>query len=100
MHAQPNLIDGARVLLYADTSRFSKTDAVRHLRDGRQQFSFAPIAICRYDGSDDCYLFLCDENWQTANDNLYDSIDEAIESALQQFAGLERHHLIEANSGN
>jgi len=40
------------------------------------------MAICQYEGSsNEYYLFSCDLNWEVIGDSIYDTIDEAKESA-------------------
>ena len=61
MKPPPPMIDGARVLWWADTAGIAKTDACTFQDGDRVQASFAALAIARYEGASDCYLFLCDE---------------------------------------
>jgi hypothetical protein len=43
------------------------------------------LAIARYPDSKEAYLFYCDTDWETENDSLYSSVEEAITEATQQF---------------
>jgi len=82
------MIDGARVLWWADTAGIAKTDACTCREGDRVQASFAALAIARYDGKSDCYLFLCDEVWETQNDMDHRTIDEACEFAESLYPGI------------
>src|SRR5687768_16721263 len=77
MEPPPTTIDGARVLWWANTAGIAKTDACTFREGDRIQDSFAALAIARYDGASDCYLFLCNEAWETQNDTDHQTIDEA-----------------------
>ena len=77
MKPAPAMIDGARVIYWADTRGILKTDACTFLADGRVQQAFAGLAIAQYEGESSCCLFLCDEQWETQNDTLHHSVDEA-----------------------
>jgi hypothetical protein len=82
------MIDGARVLWWADTAGIAKTDACAFREGGRVQASFAALAIARYDGASDCYLFLCDQDWQTQNDTDHHTIDEARDFTESLYPGI------------
>jgi hypothetical protein len=88
MEPPPTTIDGARVLLWADTAGIAKTDACIFREDDRLQKSFAALAIARYDGTSGCYLFLCDEAWETQNDTDHQSLDDAREFAESLYPGI------------
>lgn len=80
-------MDGATVVcsVVLDASRHRYTGSVV-LRDGdREQRWFHGLAIARYPDSEDAYLFYCDSDWDTENDSLYSSVEEAITEATQQF---------------
>ena len=82
------MIDGARVLWWASTAGIAKTDACTFGKNGRAQSSFAALAIAQYDGASGCYLFLCDEEWETQNDTDHQTIDEAREFAESLYPGI------------
>jgi hypothetical protein len=82
------MIDGARVLWWADTGGIAKTDACTFREGNRLQTSFAALAITRYDGASDCYLFLCDEQRDTQNDTDHQTVDEARAFAETLYPGL------------
>ena len=87
MKTCPDTIDGAEVVC------FVRLDPVRHrytgstvLREGgREQRWFHGLAVARYKNDDGVYLFYCDRKWETDNDSLYSSIDDALEEATRQF---------------
>jgi len=76
------------VLLWADVSGLKKSDAIRHFTDGLEQTHFERVAIARYPGESRAYLFHCDGEWRVANDDLFDSVGEAIREATRQYEGL------------
>ena len=88
MGPPPTTIDGARVVWWADTAGIAKTDACTFREGDRVQPSFAALAIARYDGASGCYLFLCDEEWETQNDTDHQTIDEAREFAESLYPGI------------
>jgi hypothetical protein len=88
MEPPPVMIDGARVLWWAETAGIAKTDACTFREGNRVQASFAGLAIARYGGASDCYLFLCDEDWETQNDTDHGTVDEAREFAESLYPGI------------
>ena len=88
MEPPPAMIDGARVLWWADTAGIAKTDAGTFGEGDRVQTSFAALAVARYDGASDCYLFLCDEEWETQNDMDHQTVDEARAFAESLYPGI------------
>ena len=88
MKPPPPMIDGARVLWWADTAGIAKTNACTFRNGDRVQASFAALAIARYEGASDCYLFLCDEQWETQNDTDHRSVDEARAFAESLYPGI------------
>lgn len=77
MNKPPKEIDGAKVLLWAWS--------------GSVPFGFVSdieiygLAICQYENSNDVYRFSCDKNWETQQDSLYNSAEEAIEELPEQY---------------
>ena len=82
------MIDGARVLWWVDTAGIARTEACIFRKRGQVQTAFAALAIARYDGASGCYLFLCDENWETQNDTDHETVDEAREFAESLYPGI------------
>ncbi len=94
MQPPPRMIDGANVLMYADVGGLQKTSAVRHYNENGLQESFSQIAICTYGSEDEIYLFHCDKDWETENDDLFRSWQDAIDSAINQYAGLKEKDFV------
>lgn len=82
------MIDGAQVRLWASVEGLTMTNACRLYREGEQQLQFAGLAVAQYRGAPDCYLFFCDEKWETRNDTDHRTIDEAKLFAEQLFPGI------------
>jgi hypothetical protein len=82
------MIDGARVLWWAATTGIAKTDVCTFREGDRDQAAFAALAIARYDGASGCYLFLCDEEWETQNDTGHETIEEARAFAEALYPGI------------
>ncbi len=90
----PELIDGARVLYWADVSTRHMTGHVVHYGASQRQEDFACIAIAQYgDGAGEAYLFHCNTDWRVLNDDRFETVDEAIASALHQYRWLTRQDL-------
>ena len=79
----PSEIDGAKVIEWAWS--------------GHQPFGEVPgakspeiygLAIATYDG-EEFYRFSCDENWETQQDGLYDSLDDAKDQLPDQYRMVE-----------
>jgi hypothetical protein len=70
-------IDGAKVLLWAWSGSvpFGKVSDIE----------IYGLAICQYENSDDIYRFSCDKNWETQQDGLYSSIEQAVEQLPDQY---------------
>ena len=78
MVAPPSHLDGARVLRYA----ISQHGAFYNVA-GEPQVTVAAMAICRYDGSSDVYLFDCTTDWEVVGDADWFSVEEAMQIATQ-----------------
>ena len=66
----PAFIDGARVLEWA----WSRVPFGYVLDSGAPIYG---LDVCRYDGETRFYRFSCNERWQTEQDDVYDSLEEA-----------------------
>jgi hypothetical protein len=88
MKPPPPVIDGARVLWWADTAGIARTDACTFREGDRDQTSFAALAIARDDDASGCYLFLCDDQWETQNDTDHRTIEEARGFADSLYPGI------------
>jgi hypothetical protein len=88
MNPPPAIIDGARVLCWAETAGISKSDACTFRARGQVQSQFAGIAIAQYGPDRGCYLFLCDVNWETQNDSLHRDVAGARAFAESLYPGI------------
>lgn len=89
MNKPPQEIDGANVLLFAEIDERQKhTGMTRHFVDGELMKAFPRLAICQYEGEESCYLFYCDENWETITDTLHSNLDEAKKHAELEYEGV------------
>lgn len=90
MQPPPTMIDNARVLWWADTAGIEKTGACTFRAGDLVQASFSALAIARYDGASDCYLFLCNDEWETRNDTDHRTVDEARDFAESLYPGISK----------
>ena len=51
---------------------------------------FPGLVIAKYEGPGECYLFLCDPQWETLNDTDHQNVDEARELAERLYPGIDR----------
>ncbi|MER5689147.1 hypothetical protein [Streptomyces sp. NPDC002205] len=85
----PTVLDGASVELYAHVE-----DAQRSTRRTRHSVvsfeeGLSHLAIARYDGDPDFYLFYCSVDWEVLTDTCHPMKQEAIEQANFEFENLE-----------
>jgi hypothetical protein len=77
----PKEIDGAKILFW-DWS-------------GNLPFGFVSdieifgLAICKYENDTNIYRFSCNENWETEQDGLYDSVENAMTFLPEQYKNVE-----------
>ena len=91
METPPKELDGAEVVYYVVLSdKHHRTGAYRHYVDGQLIGPVPALAICRYAGDEEAYLFHCDSHWRVITDDLFASVDDAIEQAGVQYEGLEK----------
>jgi uncharacterized protein with WD repeat len=80
----PDELDGAKVFKYTSNSLSNKFGTVRTINEKKETIVEIPItamAICKYEGSEEYYLFSCDLNWEVIGDFQFDSLKEAMEIA-------------------
>jgi len=71
-------LDGATVLMLSEKGNYGYIK----IQDSQcKDIGVCYLAICKYDGSEKIYLFLCDENMNVENDWDCDSIEEAVSCA-------------------
>ncbi|MEP6904105.1 MAG: hypothetical protein ABJA66_20470 [Actinomycetota bacterium] len=78
-----NEIDGAKVLYWA----WSGSVPFGFVGDPKDPMAskIYGVAICQYENSNEFYRFSCDENWETQQDQVYDSVKLAIENLPDQY---------------
>ncbi|MCK0473232.1 hypothetical protein [Halalkalibacter sp. APA_J-10(15)] len=80
----PSEMDGAKVLLYTKNSISNEYGTVGLLNENNEIFDeiqITAMAICKYEGGNEYYLFSCDLNWEVVGDFDHDTLEEAKESA-------------------
>jgi hypothetical protein len=89
MEFPPKELDGAEVVYYVILSNKHRwTGVYKHFADGQLIGSVPALAICQYAGKKEAYLFHCDHDWEVTTDDLFASVDEAMEQAAAQYDGL------------
>jgi hypothetical protein len=83
----PAKIDGATVLLWA----WSGAEPFGYVGDIDSPDSTAiyGLAICTYGRPESFYRFSCDINWETAQDGVYTSAEEAVRRLPDQYRQVE-----------
>jgi hypothetical protein len=81
----PSTIDGAEVLLTADIGAARRTGRTRHVVDGAVRTDVSHLAIARYPGGDEVYLFSCDDAWEVVTDTCHDDVREALDQARFEY---------------
>ncbi|MEJ2610157.1 MAG: hypothetical protein P8179_08725 [Candidatus Thiodiazotropha sp.] len=83
MNKPPPSIDGARVLYWA----WSGDEPFGWV--GTQTDPYASpiygLAIARYGLESGIYRFSCDDSWETEQDNIYDSVEDAMRHLPKQY---------------
>lgn len=69
MTAAPDKLDGAKVILWSYLHS-EPTDSI------------CAVAVCRYSGTNDFYVFGCDAFWEVVSDSVNHSIDEATDAVF------------------
>lgn len=76
----PVEIDGARVI---KVTKFGDYGIVDY--DSGEEKEIKNLAICSYGTGHEYYLFACDEDFNVLGDTLHNSIEEAMQTALQLY---------------
>ena len=89
MGESPDLLEGARVLGFAvvDAS-VVPTGGTTHRVEAVVLGPAAGLAIARYDGDEQFYLFYCDPAWQVVTDTCHPSLELAREQAEFEYRGV------------
>lgn len=79
----PDFIDGAKVLQWA----WSWPEPFGWLtsEDGSVKEAVHALAFCQYENSSTIYSFTCDQNWETMQDGVFGSIEDAKKFLPQQY---------------
>lgn len=85
MDALPPTLGNAVVESWADLGDAEPTGNSRHVVAGKEVSSFAGLAISRYPGASDFYLFYCDETWQVVTDTWHEDPESAKRQAEFEF---------------
>lgn len=72
----PDELDGAEVILWAFSSPIPFF--IMKYSDGAPYKPIHGFAICRYKGEKQYYRFSCDIAWNVENDQVFDSIEDAV----------------------
>jgi hypothetical protein len=89
MGEPPPLLDGARVLRFAVVdAAVAPTGGTVHRIGGRVVGPATALAVCRYDGDGQFYLFSCAEGWRVVTDTCHSSLAEALAQAEFEYRGV------------
>lgn len=88
MREPPAQLDGAEVLWWADLARASATGWTTHRVRGEVLGPAAGLAICRYAGDGEFYLFYCDAEWNVRTDTCHESVERAKAQAEFEYEGV------------
>lgn len=89
----PDYLDGAKVIKWAWSGQ-KPFGYVGNEEDTEREEIYG-LAICQYDNpkgfynKETVYRFSCDKNWQTLQDVLYDTIDNAIRLLPDQYKNID-----------
>jgi hypothetical protein len=83
LNKPPSEIDGAKVLYWAWSSS-TPFGIVYGIPD-----EIYGLAICQYRDSNEFYRFSCNKNWETQQDGLYDSVEQAMEYLPAQYRNVK-----------
>jgi len=84
----PDIVGGAKVILYASIERRRATGRTDHVHIGKSVNPTIGLAICKYENEDGYYLFGCDSNWKSVADTWHETVEEAIEQAEWEYGDL------------
>lgn len=79
----PDNIDGAKVIEWAWSGKLP----FGYIGSGSNETATAVygLALCQYEKENEIYRFSCDANWETEQDGLYSSVEEAKELLPDQY---------------
>ena len=83
------ILDGARVLQFAIVDEaVVPTGRTTHRIEDEVLGPASGLAIARYDGDEQYYLFYCDRAWQVVTDTCHPTLDLALEQAEFEYRGI------------
>ena len=89
MSYPPKQIGGANVILFTTIDeRHRPTGGCRQIVAGVLQGPADRLAICRYEGDENVYLFGCDAEWNSVTDTWHQTIEEAMNQAEFEYEGV------------
>jgi hypothetical protein len=89
MGEPPELLDGARVLAFAVVdAAVAPTGGTTHRIGDEVLGPAAGLAIARYDGDGQFYLFYCDPAWRVVTDTCHPTLELAREQAEFEYRGV------------
>lgn len=89
MQPAPTNIGGATVLRWTVIDdRHVPTGGCRHVVGGELLGPAAGLAVCRYEGEENVYLFGCDASWSPVTDTWHLTVEEAMEQAEHEYTGV------------
>lgn len=81
----PAELDGAELLQWADVRNAAPSGRIRHVVEAAELSTPSFLALCRYPGDSEVYLFRVDERWNVLVDTLHESIESAQAQALFEY---------------
>ena len=74
------ILDGAEVISISKKADFG---TIKYTDNSLKAVPIKYLAICKYENSEDIHLFLCNENMDIEQDNIYESIEDAKKRATE-----------------
>jgi hypothetical protein len=92
----PAYIDGAKVIMWAWSG--SQPFGYVEMIDSPQSEEVYGLAICQYENSHIFNRFSCDSDWETVQDGVYATVEDAIRLLPDQYKNIKAHwHLFETS---
>lgn len=87
MIAPPNYLDGAKVIKWA----WAKQNPFGYVanKDGKQREEIYGLAICQYEKNKSIYRFSCNKKWNTVQDEVYSTVEDAIKQLPEQYKNVK-----------
>lgn len=83
----PLELDGAKVIKQTNNDASQKIGVMFfEEKDGSTvEIAITGLAIAKYEDEEGYYVFMCDQNWDIQDDQLLNSVEEALEWAEKSF---------------